>query len=53
MGDADQPGHAGIAKKAPLVLCGHVRWQRPLHTHEGGQVLNADSRVVVLTAQSA
>jgi hypothetical protein len=49
-GDADQPGHPRIAPCAPLVVCGHVHWPRPLYAHPRGQVLNADSRVLVLTA---
>jgi Icc protein len=49
-GDADQPGHPRIAPGAPLVLCGHVHWKRPLYTHAKGQVLNADARVIVLAS---
>jgi hypothetical protein len=47
-GDEDQPGHAGIDCKVPLIVCGHVHWPRPLFAHSNGQVLNADARAIVL-----
>jgi hypothetical protein len=34
----------------PLVVCGHVHWDRPVCPRRGGHVLNVDDRVVVLTA---
>jgi 3',5'-cyclic-AMP phosphodiesterase len=53
-GDADQPGHPGIrtlieAHRVPLTICGHVHWPVPLARHGGGQILNVDTRVIVLT----
>jgi hypothetical protein len=33
----------------PLVVCGHVHWNRPVSPRRGGHVLNVDDRVVVLT----
>ena len=34
----------------PLVICGHVHWDDPLGTlPSGAQVLNVDSRAVLLT----
>jgi hypothetical protein len=52
-GDAEQPGHAGIAEvlganPVPLVVCGHIHWANPLWEREGRQVVNVDTRVVVL-----
>jgi len=47
-GEADQPGHPRIALDVPLIVCGHCHWPRPLFTHAKGQVLNADSRALVL-----
>lgn len=54
--DGGAPGLRGNAELRaavdggrPLVICGHVHWDRPLATLPGGtQVLNADARVVVL-----
>ncbi|MCE9577970.1 MAG: metallophosphoesterase [Deltaproteobacteria bacterium] len=52
-GDADQLGHAEIRARiergrVPLTVCGHVHWPRPLATHARGQIVNVDSRVIVL-----
>ena len=48
-------GHAGIRKilearsDCPLVICGHRHWRTPLvKLRGGGQVLNVDSRAVLL-----
>lgn len=53
-GDDQQPGHplvAGLVEKhrVPLTICGHVHWPAPLARHRHGQILNVDTRVVVLT----
>jgi Icc protein len=41
--------HELLARQAVLVVCGHVHWQQPLAVLEGGgQVVNADARVIVL-----
>jgi Icc-related predicted phosphoesterase len=55
-GDSAQRGHDGIrdlveAAKVPLTVCGHVFWEQPLATHRHGQILNVDTRVVVLDAR--
>ncbi|MBK9035686.1 MAG: metallophosphoesterase [Myxococcales bacterium] len=52
-GDDDQPGHPLIRAvveraRVPLTICGHVHWDRPLARHTGGQILNVDTRVLVL-----
>lgn len=49
-----QPGEHALAKLLGglglLTFCGHVHWDEPLaELQGGGQVLNVDSRVVVLT----
>ena len=31
------------------MICGHVHWPEPLARHERGQILNVDTRVIVLT----
>lgn len=52
--DADaQPGHPLIREiveraRVPLTVCGHVHWDAPVARHAGGQILNVDSRVIVL-----
>jgi Icc-related predicted phosphoesterase len=33
-----------------LTICGHDHWRSPLASHEHGQILNVDTRVVVMTA---
>jgi Icc-related predicted phosphoesterase len=52
-GDADQKGNAAIRSTieslVPLTLCGHCHWMNPLAELDGGQVLNVDARVLVLT----
>lgn len=55
-GDGDQRGHPEIrslveAGEVGLTICGHVHWDAPLAAHERGQILNVDTRVVVLTAR--
>lgn len=52
--DAGQRGNAAItslleAQPVPLIVCGHVHWDRPLSSYAGGQILNVDARLVVLT----
>lgn len=38
------------ADRPPLTICGHVHWDEPIAELErGAQVLNVDSRVVILT----
>ena len=49
----DQPGHPAIGPlleraRVPLTVCGHVHWDRPLARHGGGQIVNVDSRVLIL-----
>jgi hypothetical protein len=34
--------------RVPLTVCGHVHWDAPVARHAGGQILNVDSRVIVL-----
>ncbi len=53
-GDDDQLGDPDIRARiergrVPLTICGHCHWPRPLATHRGGQIVNVDERVVVLT----
>jgi DNA repair exonuclease SbcCD nuclease subunit len=36
-------------ESVPLVVCGHVHWNDPLADLNGTQVINVDSRVVILT----
>ena len=48
-----QDGHPGIRAiidehVTPLTICGHFHWESPLSCHPGGQILNVDSRVIVL-----
>jgi hypothetical protein len=33
----------------PLTICGHFHWESPLCGRPGGQILNVDFRVIVLT----
>jgi Icc-related predicted phosphoesterase len=52
-GDDAQPGHPLIRRvieqhRVPLTICGHVHWPAPLARHERGQILNVDTRVIVL-----
>lgn len=52
-GAGDQPGSAPIrelieAHAVPLTVCGHVHWSRPLADHGRGQILNVDTRVIVI-----
>lgn len=50
-GNPDIRGLIEVTERPPLVLCGHCYWDDPLATLAGGaQVLNADSRVIVLRA---
>jgi len=53
-GDDGQPGHPLIRSlveryRVPLTICGHVHWAEPVAHHTRGQILNVDTRVVVLT----
>jgi hypothetical protein len=32
-----------------LVVCGHIHWANPLWEQDARQVMNVDTRVVVLT----
>jgi Icc-related predicted phosphoesterase len=57
-GDAAQPGNAAIraaieSGDVPLTICGHCHWQSALAAHSAGQILNVDTRVVVLAATRA
>jgi 3',5'-cyclic-AMP phosphodiesterase len=50
----EQNGHPGIAgilngRPTPLTVCGHCHWDEPLSVNPGGQILNVDARVIVLT----
>lgn len=50
-------GHALIRNlveqhRVPLTICGHTHWDEALAQHSAGQILNVDTRVVVLVAQS-
>jgi 3',5'-cyclic-AMP phosphodiesterase len=52
-GSDHQPGHPLLrdvveAAGVGLAICGHVHWHDPLAGHPGGQILNVDTRVVVL-----
>jgi len=54
-GDARQPGNDAIRARIEvaavgLTICGHDHWRVPLATHAAGQILNVDTRVVVLVA---
>jgi len=53
-GAPEQRGHPEIRAiveraRVPLTICGHVHWDDPLARHAGGQILNVDARVIVLT----
>jgi Icc-related predicted phosphoesterase len=53
-GDDAQPGHPLVGAlieqhRVPLTICGHVHWPSALARHQHGQILNVDTRVVVLT----
>jgi 3',5'-cyclic-AMP phosphodiesterase len=57
-GDSDQPGNPAIRQlverhEVPLTVCGHVHWPSPLAEHAGGQILNVDTRVIVLSRRGA
>lgn len=57
-GDPRQLGSLSIRQtleKVPtaFTICGHNHWIEPLATHAGGQILNVDTRVVVLVAPRA
>ncbi|WP_075097455.1 metallophosphoesterase family protein [Sandaracinus amylolyticus] len=52
-GDRAQPGADAIRAlverhRVPLTICGHVHWDEPLARHRGGQVLNVDTRAIVI-----
>jgi len=54
-GDAHQPGNDAIRDEIELAgvgltICGHDHWRAPLAAHAAGQILNVDTRVVVLVA---
>lgn len=54
-GDARQPGNDAIRAQIELAavgltICGHDHWRMPFATHAAGQILNVDTRVVVLVA---
>jgi 3',5'-cyclic-AMP phosphodiesterase len=54
-GDGEQPGSAAIRESVeagcvPLTVCGHVHWARPVAEHAGGQILNVDTRVIVIAS---
>jgi Icc protein len=54
-GDAHQPGNDAIRGEIELAgigltICGHEHWRAPLAAHAAGQLLNVDTRVVVLVA---
>ena len=55
-GDDAQPGNALMrelvqAAGVPLAICGHSHWREPLSVHDHGQVLNVDTRVVVMVSE--
>ena len=57
-GDAKQPGNDQIRRLIEdsaigLTICGHDHWQTALAEHARGQILNVDTRVVVLVAAGA
>lgn len=52
-GDDGQPGHPLIRNlveqhRVPLTICGHTHWDEALAAHPAGQILNVDTRVMVL-----
>jgi 3',5'-cyclic-AMP phosphodiesterase len=54
-GDPRQLGNSSIRKALEKVeiaftICGHNHWSEPLAMHPTGQILNVDTRVVVLVA---
>lgn len=54
-GGDHQPGNAGIRRTledaaVPFTVCGHDHWRSPLAEHPLGQILNVDTRVVVMVA---
>jgi Icc protein len=57
-GTGRQPGSEAIrtlveAAGVGLTICGHDHWRVPLASHARGQILNVDTRVVVLVAPAA
>lgn len=55
-GDAAQRGNSAIrdlveAGGVGFTVCGHDHWPDPLAAHDHGQILNVDTRVVVMTAR--
>ncbi len=57
-GDEHQLGNSEIraeivAGNVPLTVCGHVHWDDPLEKLKRGQILNVDSRVVILRAATS
>jgi hypothetical protein len=52
---AGRPGNDAIRDEIELAgvgltICGHDHWRVPLADHATGQILNVDTRVVVLVA---
>lgn len=57
-GGDGQRGHSEIRSlvevgEVGLTICGHDHWHDPLAAHASGQVLNVDTRVVVMIARPA
>jgi Icc protein len=60
-GEGEREGQRGNAAIRELVeaggvgltICGHDHWRSPLAAHDHGQILNVDTRVVVLTGRPA
>lgn len=57
---AATPSNPATTRSAPrssaavgLTICGHDHWRAPLAAHATGQILNVDTRVVVLVATRA
>jgi len=52
-GGDGQPGNPSIRELLGpgLTVCGHTHWNDPLARHDRGQILNVDTRVVVLDAR--
>ncbi len=53
-GERDQRGNAHIRKRieessVKWIVCGHVHWNEPVAELRGSQVVNVDSRVLILT----
>lgn len=52
-GGSTQPGHSAVrdiveGARVPLTVCGHEHWDHPLAEHATGQMLNVDTRVLIL-----